>query len=229
MIAIIDYGMGNLRSVSKAFETVGAKVEVTNTPKKISQSIALVLPGVGAFRRGMENLKALNLIPSIYKSIKENKPFLGICLGLQLLFTKSYEHGEHKGLDILPGEVKRFSTNVKTPHMGWNSVKQATSYRLQATGKNLKPTACSLKLFKDIPDRSYFYFVHSYYVKPEDENIIVATTNYGNEFVSAIQKGNIFGVQFHPEKSADLGLKVLKNFVNIVKKPVTSNQKNEPG
>jgi len=215
MIAIIDYGMGNLKSVSKAFETIGKKVEVTNNPKVIKKAEAIILPGVGAFGRGMDNLKKLKLIPLIYEVVKEDKPILGICLGLQLLFTKSYEHGIHKGLDIIKGEVKRFK-GVKIPHMGWNQVKirkpETSAEGRSAYGRrNQKP-----ELFKDIPDNSYFYFVHSYYVVPDDKRIISATTGYGQEFASAIVKDKIFGVQFHPEKSGESGLKFLENFcVNV--------------
>lgn len=200
MIAVIDYGLGNLRSVAKALEVVGAKTKVTNNPDVITQAKAIVFPGVGAFHRGMENLNRLGILPAIFDAIKNNKPFLGICLGLQLLFTESEEHGIHKGFDIIKGRVKRFTGNMKIPHMGWNQVK------LQRSG-----------LFKDIPDNSYFYFVHSYYVEPEDKDVVIGTTEYGIDFTSAINKGNIWGVQFHPEKSTELGLKILENFVKNVR------------
>jgi len=202
MIAVIDYGMGNLRSVSKALEAVGAKVEVTDDASKIENADALVLPGVGAFCHGMENLKKIEIIPSILKSVKEGKPLLGICLGLQLLFTKSYEHGKHDGLGIIEGSVKKFdftNKDLKIPHMGWNQI----SIKKQDN------------IFKDVPDNSYFYFVHSYYVEPEDKSRILASTKYGLKFTSAVIKNNIFGVQFHPEKSSDLGLKILENFVGL--------------
>ncbi len=217
MIAVIDYGLGNLRSVSKALEGVGAKVEVTNNLQAIAKAKAIVLPGVGAFHRGMENLNRLNLISVIYEVIGRNIPFLGICLGMQLLFTEGEEQGLHKGLEVIKGRVKKFDfrdERLKIPHMGWNQIKlQAASYKPQA--KNKKPAACSLQLFRGIPDGSYYYFVHSYYVELEDENIILATTEYGMKFTSAIAKGNVFGVQFHPEKSADLGLTILKNFISL--------------
>ncbi len=200
MIAVIDYGMGNLRSVSKALESVGAETKVTNSPEDIKSAEAIVLPGVGAFCRGMENLEQLGLSPAILESIKNNKPFLGICLGLQLLFTESEEHGVSKGLGILKGSVKKFAPNVKIPHMGWNQIKLNTT-----------------DLFDGIPDNSYFYFDHSYYVEPKDKNTVIAVTQYGKDFVSAVNKDNIWGVQFHPEKSSDLGLKILKNFVELTR------------
>lgn len=217
MIAVIDYGLGNLRSVSKALEAIGAEVEITNNPEKIARAKAIVLPGVGAFKRGMENLERLGIIPSLFSSIKDGKPFLGICLGLQLLFTKSEEYGIRQGLDIIKGSVKKFSGDVKVPHMGWNQVKYVTRHTSQDTNKNESPEGRSLQLPKGVPDESYFYFVHSYYVEPEDQKVAVATTEYGQEFVSVVNKDNVWGVQFHPEKSEKLGLKVLKNFCHDVK------------
>jgi glutamine amidotransferase len=171
----------------------------------------------------MKNLEKLGLIPAILEAVKKDKPFLGICLGLQILFSESEEHGVCKGLDIIKGKVKRFSPSaptpacceagrsrrgeIKIPHMGWNQVrKQKTEDREQKTD-----------IFKDIPDNSYFYFDHSYYVEPEDKNTIIATTEYGRDFVSAVNKGNLWGVQFHPEKSSDMGLKILKNFVELTR------------
>lgn len=215
MIAVIDYGLGNLRSVSKALESVGAEVKVTNNPESISRAKAIVFPGVGAFYRGIENLKRLGILPSIFKAIKEGKPFLGICLGLQLFFTESEEHGLHRGLGVIKGKVKKFvfsskryalsDIRLKIPHMGWNKVKiKATHFHRCSESK--------IKIFKGIPDESYFYFVHTYYVKPEDKETIVATTEYGEDFVSVVNKDNVWGVQFHPEKSGDLGLKILENF-----------------
>ena len=198
-IAIIDYGLGNLCSVNKALEAVGARPRVTSDSKDIAEASAIVLPGVGAFKRAMDNLARLKVIPTILNAIEEGKPFMGICLGLQILFTESEEHGFHKGLDVIRGKVKKFSSSVKIPHMGWNQI------RIQ--GKKSK-------IFAGIQDGSYFYFVHSYYVVPEDKGIVVATTEYGGEFVSAINKKNIWGVQFHPEKSETLGLKILENFLH---------------
>ncbi|MBU0694565.1 MAG: imidazole glycerol phosphate synthase subunit HisH [Candidatus Omnitrophica bacterium] len=213
MIAVIDYGMGNLRSVAKALEAVGAETKVTSNAKDIGEASAIVLPGVGAFARGIENLEKLDVLPAMFKAIGEGKPFLGICLGLQLLFTESQEHGIYKGLDIIQGKVKRFriqdsgfrihDSRLKIPHMGWNTVE-------------CKMQNAKCKIFENIPDNSYFYFVHSYYVEPRDKDVVVATTEYGTEFTSAVNKDNIWGVQFHPEKSGELGLKILENFVKSV-------------
>jgi len=202
-IAVIDYGLGNLRSVSKALETVGARVKVTNSPEDIACACAIVLPGVGAFKRAMDNLTRLEILPSIVRAIKQGKPFLGICLGLQILFTESKEHGSNRGLDLIKGKVKKFGPGMKIPHMGWNSV------RFKAQG-------VKRKIFDGIPDGSYFYFVHSFYVEPKDKDVIVSTTEYWNEFTSTVNKDNIWGVQFHPEKSEKLGLKVLENFYSNV-------------
>jgi len=202
MIAVIDYGMGNLKSVSKALEAVGAAVNVTSRPEEIETASAIVLPGVGAFSRAMKNLEKLGVLPAILKGIGEGKPYLGICLGLQLLFTESEEHGIHKGLDVIKGKVKRFDPGLKIPHMGWNEVK------IKSTVHGPRST----DIFKSVPDDSYFYFVHAYYGEPEDKSVIAATTEYGREFTSAVNKGNVWGVQFHPEKSSNMGLKILENF-----------------
>ena len=202
MIAVVDYGLGNLRSVSKAVEKLGVEVEVTGKPERIEKADGIIFPGVGAFHVGMQNLKRLNLLPVLHKTISEGTPFLGICLGFQILFSQSEEHGVCKGMDIIKGKVRRFTNKLKVPHMGWNQVKFKT--------KNSK-----LKIFNGIPDNSYFYFVHSYYAEPEDENIIIAKTEYGHEFTAAVNKDNVWGVQFHPEKSGDIGLKVLRNFLSL--------------
>ena len=207
MIAIIDYGMGNLRSVQKGFERVGREAVVTSDAKTILSASKVVLPGVGAFPDCMRNLREYGLIEAVLKSISSGKPFLGICLGLQLLFTESEEFGISKGLDIIKGRVVRFkgpefdnrqsATNIlKVPHMGWNSI----SIRR-------RPPALA-----DIPDNSHVYFVHSFHVVPEDKGVIATTTPYGIEFVSSIWKDNVFAVQFHPEKSQALGLSILKRF-----------------
>ncbi len=201
LIAVVDYGMGNIRSVSKAFEAVGAKVEVTGNPRTIAEAEAIVLPGVGAFARGMENLNKLNLIPAIHDVVKRRIPVLGICLGLQLLFTESEEHRICKGLGLIKGRVRKFTSNVKIPHMGWNQVEFSPS--LSDEKRNV---------FEGVEDNCYFYFVHSYYVEPEDKELVVATTRYGKDFVSVINKDKIWGVQFHPEKSSESGLKILRNF-----------------
>ncbi len=207
MIAIVDYGMGNLRSVQKGFEKVGYTAVITGDPNMVMDADAIVLPGVGAFRDCMKNLEKAGLIDPIKEFINRGKPFLGICLGLQLLFTESEEFGIHKGLDIIKGRVVRFPDNlnttrlIKIPHMGWNSVK-------------IKKR---VSIFEGIPDDAYFYFVHSYYVVPTDGDVIAMTTNYGVEFTSAIASDNLFAVQFHPEKSQELGLQILKIFGEITK------------
>ena len=202
MIAIVDYGMGNLKSVEKGFKKVGIDAVVTSNPKAVDDAKAIVLPGVGAFRDCIRNLTDLSLTEAVITSINKGKPFLGICLGLQVLFSESEEFGTCKGLDIFRGKVVRFQEGLKVPHMGWNTVKII----------NRPP------IMPDIADDSYFYFVHSYYVIPEDKGIIAATTDYGTTFTSMVWKDNIFATQFHPEKSQDLGLKVLAGFGQFVKK-----------
>jgi glutamine amidotransferase len=200
MIAIIDYGMGNLRSVQKGFERVGREAVVTSDAKTILSAGKVVLPGVGAFPDCMRNLEQNGLIDAVHQTVRSGKPFLGICLGLQLLFTESEEFGISKGLDIIKGRVVRFKgpefTGLKIPHMGWNTI-------------SIKRRAPALQ---DVPDNSHVYFVHSFHVVPEDKNVIATTTPYGIEFVSSIWKDNIFAVQFHPEKSQTLGLSILKRF-----------------
>ena len=208
MIAVIDYGMGNLRSVQKALEFVGAKVVVTHDPDLILNADSVVLPGVGAFKDCMANLKELKLIDPIKNFIDSGKPFLGICLGLQVLFEESEEYGPVDGLGILPGKVVKFSDvgsdpkkgpSLKIPHMGWNQIKVKKD----------------LPLFEGVGDAPYFYFVHSYYVIPENSEIIATVTHHGVEFVSGIQHNNIYAFQFHPEKSQTLGLSILKQFSNL--------------
>lgn len=200
MIAIIDYGMGNLRSVQKGFERVGREAVVTSDAKVILNASKVVLPGVGAFPDCMRNLREYGLIDTVHKSIESGKPFLGICLGLQLLFAESEEFGISKGLGIIKGRVVRFRgpafDTLKVPHMGWNSL-----------SIKRRPPA-----LQDVPDGSHVYFVHSFHVVPEDRNVIATTTDYGMEFVSSIWKDNIFATQFHPEKSQALGLSILKRF-----------------
>jgi len=207
MIAIIDYGMGNLRSVQKGFEHMGLEAAVTRDAKTILSASKVVLPGVGAFPDCMRNLREYGLVDVVHASIDSGKPFLGICLGLQLLFTESEEFGISKGLDIIKGRVVRFKgpafetqdskrETLKVPHMGWNSI-------------SIKRRAPALQ---DVPDNRQVYFVHSFHVVPEDKSVIATTTPYGIEFVSSIWKDNIFAVQFHPEKSQALGLSILKRF-----------------
>jgi glutamine amidotransferase len=196
MIAIIDYGMGNLRSVEKALEKVGAQVTVTRDADEITAADKLVLPGVGAFGDAMKNLQKRGLVDVIRREVDAGKPFLGICLGLDLVFEESDEHGLHAGFGFLPGRVELLPTKMKIPHIGWNQI-------------NIRKES---KLLAGIPDGSYFYFVHSYAVVPREESDILCTTDYGCEFVSAVERDNITAVQFHPEKSSSLGLKILENF-----------------
>lgn len=203
MIAIVDYGMGNLRSVSKAFDLQGFPVAVTRDPGVISEANGLVLPGVGAFGDCVRNLDDYGLSAPIKEFIDSGRPFLGICLGLHVLFEESEESPGAKGFGVFKGRVVRFPNfkeeGLKVPHMGWNEIliqKEAP-------------------LLESIPDKSWFYFVHSYYPAPEDESIIAVKADYGFEFTAAVSKGNIFASQFHPEKSSDLGLKILRNFADL--------------
>ncbi len=207
MIGIIDYGMGNLRSVLKAFEKTGHEAQIIQTPQELRDAAALVLPGVGAFRDCIKNLETHNLIAPLLQSIRAGKPFLGICLGLQILFSESEEFGTTAGLNVIKGRVVRFPISppqssahsekrLKIPHMGWNAI-----------AIHKRPPC-----LKDIPDESFFYFVHSYYVIPENPQVVAATTEYGVTFASAVWKDNIVAVQFHPEKSQTLGLHIIKQF-----------------
>lgn len=203
-IAIIDYDMGNLRSVAKALEHVGARPIVTRDPEVIRKASKTVLPGVGAFKKCMENLEKYKLTEVVRDAIHSGKPFLGICLGLQLLFDEAEENGPTKGLGIFRGKVPRFHFSdenkiLKIPHMGWN----------QVTYSHSNP------LLKDIASGTEFYFVHSYHVVPADASLIAATTSYGYDFCSMIHKDNVFACQFHPEKSQAAGLKLLKNFAEL--------------
>ncbi len=210
MIAILDYGMGNLRSVHKAMEKMGFQAVITQDATALEKAEGLIVPGVGAYGRAMENLRQLGLVKPISEFVESGKPFLGICLGLQLLFSGSEEFGFQKGLSILKGRVVRFpfsqagesspQNSLKVPHMGWNAVHvQRRPFALDG-----------------IPDEAYFYFVHSYYPIPDEQEIVATTTDYGGEFVSSISLGNLFACQFHPEKSQSLGLKILQNFGNWV-------------
>ena len=208
MIAIIDYGMGNIHSVQKALESLGGKVMVTNKPGDIKKCDKIVLPGVGAFDDAMMELEKQDLIAALKEHVKNKKIFLGICLGMQLLFETSQEAIKEKGLGILKGRVVRFSDKkaIKVPHIGWNQLNLVTSHKSQV--------ASQCPLLRDIPDNSYVYFCHSYYPDPKDKDIIAATTSYGIDFPSIIWQDNIYGAQFHPEKSQAVGLKILENFVN---------------
>lgn len=202
MIAIIDYGMGNLRSVQAGLLYAGLESFITADPKKVIEADSVVLPGVGAFGDAIKRLNDTGLGDAFCEAVRLGKPCMGICLGLQLLFSESEEGGLYQGLDIIKGKVIRFTNQLKVPHMGWNqlNIKQKESL-----------------LFRDIPDGTYVYFVHSYYVAPDDSSVIAATTDYGIDFTSVIAKDNLFGTQFHPEKSQSLGLQILKNFGSLVK------------
>jgi glutamine amidotransferase len=201
MIAIIDYEMGNLRSVQKGFEKVGHAATITSDPAVLADAEKIVLPGVGAFRDAIGALRERKLVEPIRAAVESGKPFLGICLGLQLLFDKSYEDGEYEGLGIVPGEVVRFQVprELKVPHMGWNQVK----------------FACRRPVFEGVEDGAYYYFVHSYYVVPQDASVIATETDYGRPFCSSIWRDNLYAVQFHPEKSQAAGLRLLKNFAEL--------------
>jgi glutamine amidotransferase len=197
-ILIVDYGMANLRSVQKAFEKVGAAAEITGEPNRVGEADKLVLPGVGAFRDAIARLRESRLDAPILDHVRAGKPFFGICLGLQLLFTKSYEDGEYDGLDLFPGEVVRFKhvPGLKVPHMGWNQL-------------HVRRPA---PVLADLPPEPSVYFVHSYFVAPRDPAIIAAETDYPTPFTSAIWHENVFATQFHPEKSQKVGLSMLHRF-----------------
>ena len=210
MTVLIDYGVGNLYSVEKALTAVGAKVAVSDDAKVLEQAEKLVLPGVGAFGDCMKNLEATGLIPTILEQAATGKPLLGICVGLQILFEESEESPGVKGLGIFKGVVKKINAeNLKLPHIGWNSI--------EVGRKNSAIKFSSPKLFDNLnlADKNYFYFVHSYHAVPSNENLITATTTYGEEVTAAVELGNIFATPFHPEKSGDAGLQVLENFVKL--------------
>ncbi|MCH5273998.1 MAG: imidazole glycerol phosphate synthase subunit HisH [Lachnospiraceae bacterium] len=201
MIAIIDYDAGNLKSVEKALLRVGADSVVTRDAGVIERADKVILPGVGAFGEAMEKLKSFRLIDPIYKAIEQQKPFLGICLGLQLLFEYSEEKEGCEGLSVLRGGIKRIpeAPGLKVPHIGWNSLK----------------TKENAALFRGLSEEPYVYFVHSYYLQAEEEAVVAATTEYGVTVHASVEKDNIFACQFHPEKSGETGLAILKNFVEL--------------
>ncbi len=211
MIAIIDSGIANLRSVQKGFERVEADARIVEDPLALRDASAIVLPGVGAFADGISKLRDGGFIEPLHRAIEQGKPVLGICLGLHFLFSESEEFGHHAGLNVIKGRVVRFTdvavsgngnslhSRLKIPHMGWNRI------RIEQQAP----------IFKGIPDGGFFYFVHSYYVQPEDESVIAATTEYGLRFTSALWRDNLFACQFHPEKSQALGLQLLKNFASL--------------
>jgi glutamine amidotransferase len=210
MIVVVDYGMGNLRSVSKALETLGAPVRVSGEAAAVERAEKLILPGVGAFPAAMRELGARGLIDPIKRVIAGGRPYLGICLGLQLLFDDSEEGTGAKGLGVLAGRVRRFSaggaSRLKIPHMGWNQVSGQWSV---VSGQKECP------LLKGVPEGSFFYFVHSYYAEPADRSVTALTTEYGVSFASMVWRRNLYATQFHPEKSQAVGLKLLDNFVKL--------------
>ena len=199
-MAVVNYGVGNLRSIRRGLEKAGANVEITHNPTGLRNSDAIVLPGVGAFAPAVKNMAPIADV--VAEAMKSGKPILGVCLGLQLLFTRSSEGGSIRGLDFISGEVVKLPETVKTPQMGWNTIDFAKSH----------------PLLEGVKEHSYVYFVHSYYPQPSDPEVIVATTEYGVRFPSMVAKQNLFATQFHPEKSSKTGLTILKNFVRIVKR-----------
>jgi imidazole glycerol-phosphate synthase subunit HisH len=199
VIAIIDYGAGNLRNVFMAFRRLGVEAILTDDPREVAQAKALVLPGVGSFGETMANLRSRHLDEMIVGAIQDGLPFLGICIGMQVLFEVGEEMGEHQGLGIVPGRVRRFSADVTVPHMGWNQIHQAKAS----------------PLWDGVPDGSYAYFVHSYYCVTPDEELVAARTDYDEGFVSAVARGSMAAIQFHPEKSQDVGERILANFARM--------------
>jgi len=206
VIAIVDYGMGNLRSVQKALERVGASAAIVSAPSDVQRADKIIVPGVGAFGDAIANLRQRGLVEPLVKAARSDRPFLGICLGLQLLFDVSYEEGEHQGLGIIPGRVLRFdfsgrpeAAGLKVPHMGWNQVAW--------TG--------SCPLLEGLTSPQYFYFVHSYYVSPVDRSVACGLCDYGGPFAAMICRGNLYATQFHPEKSQKVGLRILENFARL--------------
>ena len=197
MITIIDYGAGNLRSVVNAVSKLGYQPRVTNSPGDVLNARAVILPGVGAAANTMTSLKALELVSPLRRFIAENRPFLGVCIGLQILFTGTEEGGWHECLDIIPGLVRKLPSGLKIPHMGWNQVKQKTSH----------------PIFDGIPDEANFYFVHSYYAEPDDRALVAGETEYGISMCSVLSRGNLVATQFHPEKSGEAGLRLYDNFI----------------
>ena len=199
MIAIVDYGAGNLRSVTNAIAKLGYQPKVTSSPDEVLNAQAVILPGVGAAADTMENLKKLGMVDSIVQLIAEERPFFGVCIGLQILCTGTEEGGGHKCLNVIPGQVRKLPPGLKVPHMGWNQVKQRISH----------------PIFDGIPDEASFYFVHSYYVDSDDKSLIAGETEYGIPICSVVAGGNLIGTQFHPEKSGELGLKFYANFLKM--------------
>lgn len=201
MIAIVDYGAGNLRSVANAIAKLGYQPRITNSPKEVIAAQAVILPGVGAARDTMESLNGLGLADPICQLIADNRPFFGVCIGLQILFSGTEEDGWYECLGVIPGQVRKLPPGLKIPHMGWNQVKQRLAH----------------PIFNGIPDEANFYFVHSYYAEPEDKSLVAGETEYGIPICSVIARGNLVATQFHPEKSGELGLSLYQNFIKLAK------------
>jgi len=198
-IAIIDYGVGNLRSVEKAFTSQGVNATVTRDEKVLREADKLVLLGVGAFGYAMESLRKLGFDRLVIEAANAGKPIIGLCVGLQMMFEEGHEFGAHRGLGLLPGRVVKFPAGVRVPHVGWNQVEFKQNH----------------PVFRDLPDQSFFYFVHSYFVEPSDSSCVMGETEYAQPFASICGRGNVVGVQFHPEKSQAAGLKLLNNFARM--------------
>ncbi|MFC1906281.1 imidazole glycerol phosphate synthase subunit HisH [Chloroflexota bacterium] len=208
MITIIDYGSGNLRSVANAVNSLGYRTQITSNPDDVLKAEAIILPGVGAAADTMTQLKALGMDSAIQRYVAADRPFLGVCLGLQILLTSTEEGGEHQCLGIVPGRVLRLPQNLKIPHMGWNQVKQTIEH----------------PIFEGIADEVNYYFVHSYYVEPEDKSLIAGETEYGIPICSILIRGNLVATQFHPEKSGRYGLKLYDNFIRNAIVAQTNNE-----
>ncbi len=201
-IAIIDYGVGNLRSVEKAFTSQGIDAIITRDETELRKAEKLVLLGVGAFGYAMDNLRKLGFDELVREAAASGKAIIGLCVGLQMMFDEGHEFGVHQGLGLLPGRVVKFPEGMRVPHVGWNQVAYSNE-----SGK--------LPIFRDLPDQSFYYFVHSYYVEPDDESCIIGETDYGGKFASICGRDNVIGVQFHPEKSQATGLRLLRNFAEL--------------
>jgi len=215
MIAIVDYGVGNLRSVQKALEQVGAQAVVSRDPAALDAAKGIVLPGVGAFGDGMAHLRSRQLVEPLLRQVSCGKPLLGICLGMQLLFDESEEMGCHRGLGLLSGKVVRFPEgDLKVPHIGWNQLQISRNERRRMKDEGERGES---GLLAGIPDGAYAYFVHSYYVVPEEAGDVLATTEYGVEFASVVGRAKVWGAQFHPEKSQEVGLRLLANLARLVR------------
>jgi glutamine amidotransferase len=199
MIAIVDYGVGNLRSVQKAFQAIGYQARIVAQPEELNDASSIVLPGVGAFGDAMDNLREGGWVAPLLGDIRQEKPFMGICLGMQLLFEQSDEMGVHRGLGLFPGRVPKFEPGLLVPQIGWNQIHIQRPH----------------PLLEGVLSGSFAYFVHSYYVEPEDENIVLAETDYGIHYASVVGMQRAFGIQFHPEKSQDVGLRILRNFARM--------------